>query len=199
MDIFLKILSVSLTLFFLMDSLGNVPLFISILKDFDVKSQRRIIRRELLIALAFILGFYFFGEFFLNLIEIKHETILIAGGIILFLIAIQMVFSSGQTHKEPSIKRDPFIVPLAIPLVAGPAVLAAVMIYGHQQSPLITIPAIFIAWIASTLVLISASFLKKILGESGILACEKLMGLLLTLMAIQMCLKGITLYMQGLA
>ncbi len=191
-----KILSISFTLFLLMDSLGNVPIFIAILKKFDANTQKKIIRRELLIALGIILSFHFFGKFLLDLIQVKQETILIAGGIILFLISLQMIFPSVSSENSPNplFHGNPFIVPLAIPLLAGPAVLAAVMLYSDQENLLITIPAIILAWLASTAVLTSSTFLKKLLGEQGLLACEKLMGLLLTLIAIQMCLKGVNMY-----
>ncbi len=195
MDTFLSILSHSFTLFLLMDSIGNIPLFIAILKDFDPKTQKKIIRRELLIALGIIICFYFFGQLLLNIIDVQEETILIAGGIILFLIAINMVFPSLRSEKEskPIYGSNPFIVPLATPLIAGPAVLAAVMLYSEEKTQLV-VPAIFIAWIASVIVLTSATAFKKLFGDKGLAACEKLMGLLLTLISIQMCLKGITLY-----
>ena len=194
MDIFFKIFSLSFTLFLLMDSIGNIPLFIAILKDFDPKIQKRIIRRELFIALGIIIFFHFLGTFLLNLIQVKQETILIAGGIILFLISINMVFHSNDTKNKSTHTETPLIVPLAIPLVAGPAVLAAVMIYAEQESQLVALSSIAFAWIASAFILTSATHLKKLLGSKGILACEKLMGLLLILISIQMCLQGIELY-----
>lgn len=198
MDQLNQIFSLSFILFLLMDSIGNVPLFISILKEFDAKTQKKIIRRELCIALAIIIFFHFLGSFLLNLIEVKQETVLIGGGIILFLIALNMVFPRSSPEKERKMTEAPFIVPLAIPFVAGPAVLASVMLYSEQQTQLVALSSIGIAWIASVLVLTSAVSLKKLLGDKGILACEKLMGLLLTLMAIQMCLEGIELYVARL-
>ena len=196
MNTFFEIMSLSFTLFLLMDSLGNIPLFISILKDFDPKAQKKIICRELCIALVTIISFHFFGKVLMDLIAVKQETVLIAGGIILFLIAINMVFPSVPSEKESRsiCTKNPLIVPLAIPLVAGPAVLAAVMIYSEQETQFVAISSIVIAWLASVFVLTGATYLKKILGDKGLLACEKLMGLLLTLIAIQMCLEGITLY-----
>ena len=196
MELLSTIIPISFTLFLLMDSIGNVPLFISILKNFNAKEQRKIIQREMLIALAIIIGFSFLGEYFLNALAVKPHTILITGGIILFLISIHMIFPSlsDEEKKNGSLTKEPFIVPLAIPLIAGPAVLAAVMIYAKQETTLVTVSAIFLAWLASILVLLSSSFLKKFLGEKGLSAGEKLMGLILTLIAVKMCLEGITLY-----
>jgi multiple antibiotic resistance protein len=194
MDLSSKIISISFTLFLLMDSIGNVPLFVSLLKNFPTPHQRKIIARELFIALAVIIGFSFVGNYLFDFIEIKTHTLLIAGGIILFLIALHMIFPPENPLPKESQIKDPFIVPLAVPLVAGPAVLAAVTIYSEQEGFLVTTLSIVIAWIASTAILLSSTYLKRFLGDRGLLACEKLMGLLLTLLAIQMCLKGMTLY-----
>jgi multiple antibiotic resistance protein len=198
MDVISTVISLSFTLFLLMDSIGNVPLFISILKDFPPQEQKTIIRRELIIALIVIATFYFLGDFLMDLMDIKQETISISGGIILFMISIKMVFSSTPSLKEnkaSSYAEAPFIVPLAIPLIAGPAVLATVIVYAQQEQPLVALSSIAIAWAASAGVLSCASKFKKLLGNRGLLACEKLMGLLLTLMAVQMCLKGLTIYL----
>lgn len=188
------IFTIALSMFFLMDSIGNIPIFISLLKKFPPKRQFIIIVRELLIALATILLFYFIGNFFLDALSISTQTLRIAGGIILFLISIKMIFPASKPESESSaLRSEPFIVPLAIPLVAGPAILAAVMIYSGEELPMLyTISAIFIAWVCTTLILIAAPFLQKILGERGIIALERLMGLILILIAIQMFLDGVS-------
>lgn len=193
----LSIFSIAFALFLLMDPIGNVPLFITILKDFSPKKQKVIILRELILALAIIIAFYFIGEILLDLIHIKQHTLLMAGGIILFLIAIRMIFPPPASQKEEILKnlKAPVLVPLAIPLVAGPAVLATVMLYSQQKiPPFVVLCAIFLAWIVSTIILLSSSFLKKCLGPTGLSAAEKLMGLLLTLLSIQMFLEGLSLY-----
>ncbi|MFI5334550.1 MAG: MarC family protein [Chlamydiales bacterium] len=197
MESFGTILPYTLSLFLLMDPIGNVPLFISILKDYSPAKQRIIIIREMCIALGIILFFHFLGDAFLDLLGVTQYTTMISGGIILFLIALKMLFPSRRDPEvELAHKKEPFIVPLAIPLVAGPAVLTAVMLYAHEQSHKATLVAIFIAWAASMVILLASSFLKRILGWRGISACEKLMGLLLTLLAVQMFLEGLKLYNQ---
>lgn len=191
-----SLFTISFALFLLMDPVGNIPIYISVLKDIGPKRQRIIIIRELLIALGVIILFTFIGEYLLEILNVGQETILIAGGIILFIIALKMIFPNGTSYGTSEIeKEEPFIVPLAIPLVAGPSVLAAVMIYSHRESTPLLISSICIAWTISTLILFASPFLKRILGSRGISACEKLMGLLLTLMAIQMFLEGITLFL----
>ena len=190
-------MTMTFALFLLMDPIGNVPIYIAVLKEIDPKRQRIIILRELLIALGVIIVFTFIGEYLLDLLNVGQETILIAGGLILFIIALKMIFPKGKSYGTEEVGTgEPFIVPLAIPLVAGPSILAAVMIYSHRENLLTLILSICVAWVFSTLILLSSPFLKKILGNRGIVACERLMGLLLTLLAVQMFLEGMTLFLQ---
>ncbi len=184
------IFSIAFFLFLLMDAIGNVPLYISVLKKFSPARQRVIIVREMLIALGLIIVFLFIGDALLSALNISDEAVQIAGGIILLIICLQMVFPKAQDHHETSTE-EPFVVPLAIPFVAGPAVLAAIIIYARQHiNPLVMIISIIVAWIPSLIILLGASYLKNILGNRGISAVEKLMGLLLTLIAVQMFLTG---------
>ena len=184
--------SAALTLILVMDPLGNVPLFLSILKNVEPKSRRRIILRESFIAFIVLVTFLFFGQYILQGMQISEPALQISGGIILFLIAIRMIFPShGQEEKtrEPA---DPFIVPLAIPLIAGPSTMTMVMLLGTQapydmQRWLI---ALIIAWFISTIILVCADFLRQILGERGLIAIERLIGMILTTMAVQMFLTG---------
>lgn len=188
------IFSLSFSLFLLMDAIGNVPLFITILKDYRPAKQRTIILREMVIALVVIVAFTFVGNKILDLLHVESYTTMIAGGFILFIIAIKMIFPEKTTEAHLVLKKEPFIVPLAIPLVAGPAVLAAVMLYSSEYSPFITVSAICVAWVVSAIILLSSSFLQKLMGERVIAAFERLMGLILTLIAVQMFLSGLTLY-----
>ncbi|NDD58580.1 MAG: NAAT family transporter [Chlamydiae bacterium] len=191
-----KILSLSFTLFLLMDAIGNIPLFIALLKNFSPQTQRKIIVRELVFALGILVFFTLIGELFMKFMGIKPYSILIAGGIILFIISIKMIFpQAGDTHDKVAKETEPFIVPLATPLVAGPASIAAVMLFSNQEPLSSTLTAVFIAWLLTTLVLFFSANFKKILGQRGLLACERLMGLLLTLLAVQMFFEGITSYM----
>lgn len=192
-----SLFAIAFSLFLLMDPIGNIPVYLAILKDVKVKKQKKIIFRELVIALAVIILFTFVGEHLLNILGVGQETILISGGIILFIIALKMIFPSGKENAyESPAKGEPFIVPLAIPLIAGPSVLAAVMIYAGREPLPLLITSIVIAWAVSALILLCAPFLKRILGIRGITACERLMGLLLTLISVQMFLEGLSLYLQ---
>ena len=189
----MQVFSIAFTLFLLMDPVGNIPLYISLLKGLDPKRQRYVIFRELIIALIIIILFDFVGDWLMQFLKVENDTIQIAGGIILFLICLRMIFPPPHdTNERLRHDTEPFIVPLAVPLVAGPSVLAAVMIFAKQEGSLVMMGAILLAWLVSLLILLSSSFLKKILGWRGITAMERLMGLILTLIAVQMFLSGLS-------
>jgi multiple antibiotic resistance protein len=188
----MSLFTIAFSLFILMDSLGNIPLYIAFLKEIPPKRQRWIILREMLIALFVIVLFNFIGDGLLRFLGVTEATVQIAGGIILFIIALKMIFPPAKDpHLDLPHDSEPFIVPLAIPLVAGPSVLASVIIYGHQESGWIMIAAIAIAWFFSLLILLLAPTIKNALTWRGIVACERLMGLILTLIAVQMFLSGL--------
>jgi MarC family membrane protein len=190
--------AISFSLFLLMDPIGNIPLYISLLYGVDAKKQPWVILREMCIALLAIILFYFLGDALLSFLHIRIDAIKIAGAIILFLISLKMVFPSPESDLQDLKKNtDPFIVPLAIPLIAGPAVLAAVMLLSRQNHSVGTmIGAIFFAWGASLIILISAPFLSKKLGQRGIMAIQRLMGLILILLSVEMFLEGFASYLQ---
>jgi multiple antibiotic resistance protein len=197
----MNVFAISLSLFLLMDPIGNIPFYISFLKGVEPKRQRKIIVRELLIALGIIILFNFIGDALMQFLSIQQDTIQIAGGIILFLLCLKMVFPPPHdgTENLPHTAAEPFIVPLAVPLVAGPGVLAAVMIYAKQTNSWVMVVAILIAWLVSLVILIASSWLKNILGWRGILATERLMGLVLSLIAIEMFLNGVSTFISHLS
>lgn len=174
-----------------MDPIGNIPIFAAILKNLPRKRQLYVIAREMLIALFIIILFYFIGDNLFSALEIQQETLQISGGVILFIIALKLIFPQEQDPSLKEIDQEPFIVPLAIPLVAGPAIIAAVMIYSHKGvEPETILSAIVLAWVISLLILTTSPFLEKILGKRGIMACERLMGFILTLIGLQMLVDG---------
>ena len=191
--------SMIFALFLLMDAPGNIPLYISILKHITPTYQRKIILREMLIALFIILLFAFMGESFLRFLHISNYSIYIAGAIILFLMSIKMIFTTSSLDQSTGkIIPEPFIVPLAIPLIAGPAVLTSVMLYAQQQEMILVISSAIIAWVLSLLVLLSSTFISKKIGQKGILAIERLMGLVLVLISVEMFFQGLKIFFHGL-
>ena len=195
MDIFF----IAFSLFIVMDAFGNIPLYMSLLKGIPPSRQFKIIIRELVIALVIIIAFYFAGEALLKFLHIDQSAVSVSGGIILFLLALKMIFPPDKEEDKSELKKikEPFIVPLAIPLVAGPAVLATVMLMGHQQPNVwVMLASITLAWLATLLTLIIAPPLSVKLGEKGLIAAERFMGLILIFMSVQMFLAGIKNFFQ---
>ncbi|OGT38652.1 MAG: hypothetical protein A3F12_05945 [Gammaproteobacteria bacterium RIFCSPHIGHO2_12_FULL_38_14] len=184
--------SAAITLFFVMDPLGNIPLFLSILKHIAPNKRKWIILRESFIALLILLIFLFFGPYLLQGMNISEYALQVGGGIILFLIAIRMIFPDHRDDDKAE-KLEPFIVPLAVPLIAGPSALTVVMLLANQTSydKFQGVAALFIAWLVTASILVFADYLRKILGERGLIAIERLMGMILTTMAVQMFLSGL--------
>lgn len=193
--------SVAIMLFLIMDPLGNLPIFASILRHIDPKKRRRVLIRELLFALLIMLLFLFAGEAILNFLNLRSESVSIAGGIILFLIALRMIFPQPGGVVGLAAGEEPFIVPMAIPLMAGPSILAALILLAHTDSARMgdwTI-ALLAAWFASAVILMFYKLFTKILGEKGLTAVERLMGMVLIMLSVQMFLDGIADYMEHLS
>ena len=194
------IFSATVLLLLIMDPLGHLPIFMSVLKHTEPKRRRAIMIRELLIALLIMLIFLFAGERILAFLNLRAETVSISGGIILFLIAIKMIFPSheGNASGLPA-GEEPFIVPLAIPLVAGPTLLATLMLLSHQYPGNISalVIALLLAWGGTVFILLQSSLFLRLLGEKGVNALERLMGLILVMLATQMFLDGIRAWMKG--
>jgi multiple antibiotic resistance protein len=190
--------SAAITLILVMDPLGNIPMFLSILNHIPPRRRRYIILRETFIAFIILTLFLFCGQFILQGMGISPPALAVAGGIILFLIAIRMIFPHHEMDKI-KLTSEPFIVPLAIPLVAGPSTMAMVMLLANQAP--YDMPrwfgALTISWLVSTGILICADYLRKILGERGLIAIERLMGMILTTMAVQMTLTGIEQFLHS--
>ncbi len=187
------VLSAATLLFLVMDPLGNIPLFLSLLKDIDEKRRRPIILRELFFALFVLLIFLFFGQGLLDFLNLQQESVSIAGGIVLFIIAIRMVFPSRHGIMGDALQGEPFIVPLAIPLIAGPSALATLllMVRSDPARMLAWLVALLLAWGATAVILLSAPFFFRILRQRGLAAVERLMGMLLIMVSVQMLLNGI--------
>ena len=196
----MKLWSAAIMLFLIMDPLGNVPLFLATLKHLSSRRRRRIILRELLIAYGVMLLFLFFGQGMLDALQLKQESISIAGGIILFLIALKMIFppeAEKREKDEEAAESEPFIVPLAIPLVAGPSLLAALLLLVSREPHrmLEWWGAMTGAWAASVVILLSSNKLHRLLRERGLIALERLMGMTLVTMSVQMFLNGLAEYL----
>ncbi|WP_295164213.1 YhgN family NAAT transporter [uncultured Buchnera sp.] len=188
-----EIISTTILLILIMDPLGNLPIFMTILKNLDAKRRRIVVIREMIIALVVMLIFLFVGEKILTVLNLKTETVSISGGIILFLIAIKMIFPSDDNNSGTSSDEEPFLVPLAIPLVAGPSLLATLMLLSHQYLHHMSylVGSLLIAWFFTIIILLLSGLFLKLFGDKGVNALERLMGLILIMLSTQMFLDGI--------
>ena len=189
--------SASILLFLVMDPFGNVPFFLCILKNIPAEKKQKIIVREMLIALGLMVIFLLAGNILLKWLQISEPSLHIAGGIVLILIAIKMVFSTSDDIFHGDVKGDPLIVPLATPAVAGPSAIATVLILAAQAPDrwLEWLIALIIAWLGTGIILVVSANLDRLLGERVLGAIARLMGLLLTIIAVEMFLRGIRLFL----
>ena len=183
-------------LFLVIDPFGNVPFFVSALKDVEPARRTRVVIRELLIAYVVMVAFLFAGQHFLRILGISGPALTIAGGVILFLIAIRMVFPIRGRNLQEEIQGEPLIVPLAIPYIAGPSVLAVELLLMSDEPERwpVWLIAITAAWGATSVVVLFGSQVAERLGQRGLVAIERLMGMILVAIAIQMLLTGADLY-----
>ena len=195
----MDILAAALTLFLVMDPLGNVPVFLSVLGQVAPTRRRRVLARELVVSLVVLLGFLFCGRQLLSVLGLEAPTVGIAGGIVLFLIALRMVFPQEGGALGESLDGEPFVVPLAIPLIAGPSTLATLLLLVQSQpgQPSLWLAALAIAWTATAAILLSSTLLVRMLKQRGLVAMERLMGMLLVMLAVQMFLDGLKSYLAG--
>ena len=187
------LISAFVLLFLVLDPLGNLPVVASLLKQVDSTRRARVVARECLIAYLILLAFMFGGRQFLDVMHLSEISLSIAGGVILFMIAIRMVFKSPEGIFGDTLDHEPFIVPLAIPLIAGPSALATVMLMVSREPAKLGlwIVALTAAMLVSALILSLGERIEKLFGKSGMEAVERLMGLILTAIAIEMLLGGL--------
>jgi MarC family membrane protein len=187
-------------LLLVMDPVGNIPLFVALLRPVEPARRTLVILRECAIAFLALLIFIFFGNSILSLLGLSGSSLNIAGGLILFLIALRMIFRRPEGLFGDVISGEPFIVPLAIPSITGPTAIATVILMVSRE------PARMLEWVAAATLamlitlslLLFAERLSKLVGESGLLALERLMGLILTAIAVEMLLQGIQSFVRQL-
>ncbi|MBC8220676.1 MAG: YhgN family NAAT transporter [Proteobacteria bacterium] len=194
----MDILSAGLTLLLIMDPLGNIPLFLSVLKTVENESRRRkILIRELFFALLVLLLFLFAGEYLLQWLNLRQEAVRIAGGIVLFLISLRMIFPSEKGIMGEMPEGEPFFVPLAVPLLAGPSTLAMLILLARSEPERIFewLAAVLGAWVVTSLIMLSSSKLSRLFGKRGLIAVERLMGMVLVAISVQMLMDGMSTYL----
>lgn len=192
-------LSAFVLLLLVLDPFGSLPIFISVLKNVPAERRTRVAVREVLIAFGVLAVFMFTGQGFLTLMRLSERSLEVAGGVILLIIAIRMIFSGGSEIYASDDNREPLIFPLAVPLLAGPSAMATVLLLAARQPDRVMawLGALAAAMLVSGGLLLAADRIRKLLGRSMVSAVEKLMGLVLTAVAVEMVLAGLKRYFLG--
>ena len=191
--------SAFILLLLVLDPLGSLPVFIPIMRDVAPQRRRWVAVREVGIAFGVLFAFMFFGEAFLRVMRLSERSLEVAGGVILLMVAIRMIFShEGGVYGVPE-GREPFLFPLAVPLLAGPSAMATVLLLASRQPDRMMswIAALAGAMLVSGAVLLLCDQIRRLLGDSVVSALEKLMGLVLTAIAVEMVLAGLKRYFMG--
>lgn len=191
----MSLFSIAFVLFLIMDPIGNLSSYLSMVKELNPKQHYWIIFREMVIALMIMLGFNYLGEHIFHILDLSETTVRLSSGVILFLIAIKILFTAPDSLRANLPKGEPFIFPLAVPLITGPALMATIMLYAHLEPyQSVMIAAIVIAWSLSMCIFLLARPIKQLLSINGLMASERLIGMILVLIAVQRFLEGILLF-----
>lgn len=195
MDLF----AIVFTLILVMDPFGNIPVFVSVLYKLPPKRQVWVIFREMLIALAVLVFFLYMGQYLLAGLKLSNEALGLAGSLVLFLIALKMIFPEEKTENDRIADKEPLIVPLAVPLVAGPSAISYLILTASTYPTEINLAlsGLLIAWGASTGILLLSGFFSRLLGPRVLAAIERLMGMILITLAVQLFLDGTTAFMKN--
>lgn len=195
----MSVFQLALTFFIVTNPIGNTPTILALLKSYSFKDQQRILIREGFFSFLIAIFFQYFGEMFLGLLRIQDYSMSLCGGILLFILALEMIFPKSNHTNETTLKQEPFIVPIATPLLSGAGVLSMIMLFAKQEGDVFKMSlAIGIAWLGVIGVLALAPYLQKMIGKRGLLALEQLMGMLLAIIAAGILVKGVQLFIEAL-
>lgn len=191
----MSLFSITLVLFLIMDPVGNISTYQSLVKELPPKRQNLIILREMVIALAVMLFFNYLGDFIFDYLQLSETALRLSSGVILFLIAIKILFTTPDSLRSNLPRGEPFIFPVAVPLIAGPGLMATLMLYSHlEPSNWKMLIAILMAWGISVAILLFSGKIQKVLGNNGLMASERLIGMALVLISVQRFLEGLLLF-----
>jgi multiple antibiotic resistance protein len=186
--------------FIVTNPIGCSPTVLALIKEYPIREQQKILLRESMFALMLAIFFLFLGDTFLRSLKIEDYAARISGGILLFIVALQMIFSVKNDAKPEKLKQQPFLVPIATPLLSGAGLLSVILLYSKQEAnDFMILGAILIAWIGVTVILVAAPFLLVFLGKKGLAAVEQLMGMLLAMISIEMIVRGTSLFLTSLS
>ncbi len=194
-----RILETAAPVFLIMDPLGNVPACLALLGGLPPARRRVVLFRELCLALALMLLFFFVGKALLELLGLEQSALRVAGGVILFIISLRMIYPDASDTSAAASAEEPFLTPIATPLVAGPSLLATVMVTSTQGETMWpSLAGMLLAWAAASSIMLAGAGLAQTLGPMGVRAMVRLMGLVLVLLAVQMIQDGVRLFVESL-
>jgi multiple antibiotic resistance protein len=191
----LSLFSLTVILFLIMDPIGNIAPYLTLVQGIRPSRRTLVLLREMFFAYVLMLIFNYLGEFIFDLLDISKTTVTLASGVILFLIALKILFPSENSLRANLPRGEPFLTPLAVPLIAGPTLLATIMLYADlEPSHTTMLIAITLSSLATLGILFVAPYLHRFLKDSGLMALEKLMGMILVLLGVQRMAEGIKLF-----
>ncbi len=195
----MSLFQIALTFFLVTNPIGNSPTVLALVKNYDFEKQKRILLREGIISFIIAIFFQYLGEKFLGLLHVSDFAMTLCGGILLLVIALGMIFPKSEATSQHIPKQEPFIVPIAIPLLSGPGVLTMIMLFARQEANDFKIStAILLAWAGVVAVMAAAPYMQRILGQRGLIALEQLMGMLLSMISMSMIVNGLSLFLKTL-
>lgn len=190
----MSLFDITLVFFLIMNPIGNLNAYLTLTHGIETKRKSFIVLREMVIALFVMLVFIFLGDTVFEFLGLSEASVKISSGVILFLVALKIIFGSGEGLRS-HLQEEPFVVPIAIPLVASPSLLAMIMLYSHLTSLLSqTLPAVLMAWFLSAVIFLCAEQIKRVFKTTGLKALEKVIGLVLILLGVQTICGGIELF-----
>lgn len=198
LEINVSLAQLALTYFLMINPIGNLPAILALVKDFSFQRQKQIMMREGIFVFIIALIFQFFGDFVLGLLNIQPPALSLCGGILIFLVAISMIYPSPKEAGTSELKQEPFIVPIALPLLVGPGTLTIIMLTAAAEPSSFKISAaLAIACSGVLAVLMAGPYLQRIIGKKGLHIMEQVMGMLLTLIAIELILGGLSKFINS--
>lgn len=195
----MSILSNALLFFLVVNPIGNVPTLLAIVKDYPFKQQKKILFREGVFSLLLAIFAQYFGDFFLHLVHAENYALTLCGGILLLIVSFNMIFHDNTEESQNQTKQEPFIVPIATPLLTGAGIISIIMIKAKLVDNSLEITAsILLAFAGVTAVLTVAPYLQRLIGKRGLDALEQVMGMVLALLATEMLVKGSHMFVSTL-
>lgn len=195
-----SVFKLALKFFLVINAVTQAPFFASLVQRFDPQKQQRILRRELFLAFSVGLFFLFIGDPFLRILALSPSTVRICGGLILIFIAVDIIFPHHQLTRGTDVESEPFLVPIAIPLLSGPTLMTTLMLSTQEEPSLLKLSlALSLAFIGTSTVILAAPTVIRALGKRGLAALEQLLGMLLIMLGVEMVASGLSLFMKELS